>query len=167
MTHSFTLDAENYQIWLSRSQYGYRLHLDDEVFAPVSFSHLFEGSGTLAIASDSVPVKFAIDGDILHLHIRGRTHVLRYRDQLRTLACLDEQANHLVARAPMPGVVIAIKVSRGDVVSAGATLMLVESMKLEFVVRAPRGGVVERIHFAVGESFERDSALVTFSEEGR
>lgn len=167
MKHSFALDGENYELWLSPRQHGYRLHLDDEVFAPVSFSHELDGTGTLVIASDTVPVKFAIDGDMLYLHIRGRTYILRYRDQLRTLACLDEQASHLLARAPMPGVVIATKVSRGDVVSAGATLMLVESMKLEFVVRAPRGGVVERIHFGVGESFERDSALVTFSEEGR
>ncbi|WP_027524777.1 acetyl-CoA carboxylase biotin carboxyl carrier protein subunit [Bradyrhizobium sp. Ec3.3] len=167
MKHSFALDVENYELWLSPGQHGYRLHLDDEVFAPVSFSHELDGSGTLVIASDTIPVKFAIDGDRLYLHIRGRTYILRYRDQLRTLACLDDQASHLVARAPMPGVVIATKVSRGDVVSGGATLMLVESMKLEFVVRAPRGGVVERIHFGVGDSFERDSALVTFSEEGR
>ncbi|WP_445219944.1 acetyl-CoA carboxylase biotin carboxyl carrier protein subunit [Bradyrhizobium sp. Pa8] len=167
MKHSFALDVETYELWLSPGQHGYRLHLNDEVIAPVAFSHQLDGSGILAIAGDTVPVKFAIHGDMLHLHIRGRTHILRYRDQLRTLACSDEESNHLVARAPMPGVVIATRVSRGDVVSAGATLMLVESMKLEFVVRAPRSGVVERIHFKVGESFERDSALVTFSEEGR
>ncbi|MCP3396992.1 biotin/lipoyl-containing protein [Bradyrhizobium sp. CCGB20] len=167
MKHSFALGVENYELWLSPGQHGYRLHLKDEAISPVTFSHQRNGSGTLVIASDTVPVHFAIDGDIVHLHIRGRTHILTYRDQLRTLACPDEEPGHLVARAPMPGVVIATKVSRGDVVSADAILMLVESMKLEFVVRASRGGVVERVHFEVGESFERDCALVTISEVGR
>lgn len=166
MKHSFASGVENYELWLSPDQHGYRLHLDDEVIAPVAFSHQSDGSGILFVPSDAIPVNFAIDGDTLYLHIHGRTHILQYRDQLRTLAWPDEQASDLVARAPMPGVVVASKVSPGDVVSAGATLMLVESMKLEFAVRAPRDGVVERIHFHVGERFERDSALVTFSEEG-
>jgi acetyl/propionyl-CoA carboxylase alpha subunit len=165
--HCFELNVENYELWLSPGQSDYRLHLADEVIAPVALSHRFDGSGLLVIASETLPIRFAIDGDALHLHIRGRTHVLRYRDPLRELARSDEQASHLVTRAPMPGVVIATKVCQGDVVSAGATMMLVESMKLEFVVRAPRGGVVERIHFGVGESFERGVPLVTFSEERR
>ncbi|MGY8682100.1 biotin/lipoyl-containing protein [Bradyrhizobium sp. UFLA05-153] len=167
MKHSFSLDVENYELWLSPGQHGYRLHLDDEVIAPVTFSHQLDGRGLLVIPTDTIPVKFAIGGDTLYLHIRGRTHILQYRDQLRALAFSDAQADDLVARAPMPGVVVATEVSPGDVVSAGATLMLAESMKLEFVVRSPRDGTVECIHFKVGESFERDSALVTFSEKGR
>ncbi|WP_439373342.1 acetyl-CoA carboxylase biotin carboxyl carrier protein subunit [Bradyrhizobium sp. DASA03120] len=167
MKHCFELNVDNYELWLSPGQRDYRLHLGDEVIAPVALSHHFDGSGLLVIANESVPIRFATDGDTLHLHIFGRTHIMRYRDPLRELACLDEEASHLVARAPMPGVVIATKVCRGDVVCAGATLMVVESMKLEFVVRAPRGGVVERIHFGVGESFERGLALVTLSEERR
>ncbi|WFU80433.1 hypothetical protein QA645_39095 [Bradyrhizobium sp. CIAT3101] len=167
MKHCFGLNDENYELWLSPGQHDYRLHLGDEVIAPVALSDHLDGSAHLVIASEAVPVRFAIEGDTLHLHIRGRTHILRYRDPLRELGSSDEQASHLVARAPMPGVVIAIAVCHGDVVCAGATLMVVESMKLEVVVRAPRGGVIERIHFGVGESFERGVVLVTFSEEGR
>ncbi|KRQ09634.1 hypothetical protein AOQ71_20655 [Bradyrhizobium manausense] len=133
----------------------------------MAFSHHLGGSGILEIANETVPVRFAIDGDVLHLHVRGRTHILRYRDRLSEFDLSEVLASHDAARAPMPGVVVAINVSRGDAVSRGATLMLVESMKLEFVVRAPRGGVVDRVHFEVGQSFEQGAALVTFSDEGR
>ncbi|WP_439406331.1 acetyl-CoA carboxylase biotin carboxyl carrier protein subunit [Bradyrhizobium sp. DASA03076] len=167
MRHSFALKAESYELWLSPGQRDYRLHLGGEVIAPVAFSHHLGGSGILEIASETVPVRFAIDGDVLHLHVRGRTHILRYRDRLSEFDLSEVLASHDAARAPMPGVVVAINVSRGDAVSRGATLMLVESMKLEFVVRAPRGGVVDRVHFEVGQSFEQGAALVTFSDEGR
>ncbi|MCA6108020.1 acetyl-CoA carboxylase biotin carboxyl carrier protein subunit [Bradyrhizobium cenepequi] len=167
MKHSFEVDGVDYQLWLSPCQQGYRLHLRDKVIAPVAFSYQGDGCGVLTIAGESEPVKFAIDGDVIHVHIRGRTRILHYRDPLRTLACADNEEDHLVARAPMPGVVVKTSVSPGQLVSAGAALMTIESMKLETVIRSPQDGVVDRIHFSEGESFERDAVLVMLSKEGR
>nr|WP_249815601.1 MULTISPECIES: biotin/lipoyl-containing protein [unclassified Bradyrhizobium] len=67
----------------------------------------------------------------------------------------------------MPGVVVTIAVSPGQPVSAGAALMMIESMKLETIIRSSQDGVVGRIHFKEGESFERDAVLITLSKEGR
>ncbi|XIA67589.1 acetyl-CoA carboxylase biotin carboxyl carrier protein subunit [Bradyrhizobium sp. TZ2] len=167
MKHSFEVDGVNYHLWLSPCQQGYHLRLRDKVVAPVAFSHQGEGCGVLTIAGQSEPVRFAIDGEVIHVHIRGRTCILRYRDPLRTLASANQQASDLVARAPMPGVVVTTRVSLGQPVSAGMALMMIESMKLETVIRSPRDGVVDRIHFKEGESFERDAVLVTLLKEGR
>ncbi|RXG89124.1 acetyl-CoA carboxylase biotin carboxyl carrier protein subunit [Bradyrhizobium zhanjiangense] len=67
----------------------------------------------------------------------------------------------------MPGFVVAITVSSGQSVSAGMALMLIESMKLETIIRSPQDGIVHRIHVKEGESFEHDAVLVTLSKEGR
>nr|WP_249788103.1 acetyl-CoA carboxylase biotin carboxyl carrier protein subunit [Bradyrhizobium sp. NBAIM01] len=68
----------------------------------------------------------------------------------------------------MPGFVVAITASPGQSVSAGMALMLIESMKLETVIRSPQDGIVDRIHVKEGDSFEHEAVLVTLSkEEGR
>ncbi len=166
MHHSFEFDGEEHQIWLSPGSGGYRLRLHDRVIAPIAFSERDLGRGVLTIAGEEEPVRFAIDGETIHLHIRGQTRSLRYLDPLRTLASAGKDAGHLVARAPMPGVVVATRVSPGDAVSAGAALIVIESMKLETIIRSPQDGVVDQIHVKEGDSFERDAVLVTLSGGG-
>ncbi|MCK1516433.1 acetyl-CoA carboxylase biotin carboxyl carrier protein subunit [Bradyrhizobium sp. 190] len=167
MKHSFEVDGVDYQLSLSRCQQGYRLRLCNKVIAPVALSQQAEGCGVLTIAGESEPVRFAIDGEVIHVHIRGRTRILHYRDPLRTLACANNEADHLLTRAPMPGLVVTTSVSPGQSVSAGTALMKIESMKLETIIRSSRDGVIDRIHFNEGESFERGAVLVTLSDEGR
>ncbi|MGY3622241.1 acetyl-CoA carboxylase biotin carboxyl carrier protein subunit [Bradyrhizobium sp. USDA 10063] len=167
MKHSFEVDGVDYQLSLSRCQQGYRLRLRNKVIAPVAFFQQGEGRGVLTIAGESEPVRFAIDGEVIHVHTRGRTRILHYRDPLRTLACANDEADHLVARAPMPGLVVTTSVSPGQPVSAGMALMTIESMKLETVIHSPQDGVVDRIHFKEGEHFERGAVLVTLCAEGR
>lgn len=98
--------------------------------------------------------------------MRGLARSLRYSDPMRVLASERREANHLVARAPIPGTVVEIAISPGQSVSAGTVLMIIESMKLETTIRAPRDGVVSCIHFREGQSFERDAVLVSLLEEG-
>lgn len=165
MTHCFEVDGVEYQLWLSRCREDYRLCLHDRVIAPVAFSHRGDGCGVVMIAGESQPVRFAIDGETIHVHMNGETRSLHYRDPLRTLARSKQETSQAVARAPMPGVVIVTRVSPGQAVSVGTPLMTIESMKLETVILSPQDGIVERIHFKQGESFEQDAVLVTLLEE--
>ena len=52
-------------------------------------------------------------------------------------------------RAIIPGVVLSVAVAPGDAVTAGQQLLVVEAMKMQNELRAPRAGKVERV--AVGE----------------
>ena len=71
------------------------------------------------------------------------------------------------ARAPMPGSVVAVHVSDGSSVTAGAPLISIEAMKMEHPVLAPHDGTV-RLLVAVGDQVRRDQpvAYVT-TEENR
>jgi len=64
--------------------------------------------------------------------------------------------------APMPGKVLEVKVASGDQVKAGDALLVLEAMKMENVLRAPRDGVVERVDAVVGIAVEKGAALVTY-----
>ena len=62
-------------------------------------------------------------------------------------------------RAPMPGRVVAVRVQAGDTVSAGQELLVMEAMKMELALKAPRDGTVSELRAAVGEFVEADATL--------
>ncbi len=60
----------------------------------------------------------------------------------------------------IPGRVAAVTVAVGDAVTAGQTLLVVEAMKMQNELRAPRDGVVERVSVGVGETIDLGDLLV-------
>ena len=53
--------------------------------------------------------------------------------------------------APMPATVVAINTAPGQAVNEGDTLIVLEAMKMELPIKAPRSGVVKAVHCAKGE----------------
>jgi propionyl-CoA carboxylase alpha chain len=66
-------------------------------------------------------------------------------------------------RCPMPGLVITIAVTEGQEVKAGETLVVVEAMKMENVLRAERDGVVKTIKAKPGDSLAVDAVIMEFA----
>ena len=56
--------------------------------------------------------------------------------------------------SPMPGMLVRLSVSEGDVVKAGEELAVVEAMKMENRLTAEREGVVSKIFLEPGDSLE-------------
>jgi biotin carboxyl carrier protein len=65
-----------------------------------------------------------------------------------------------VVGAPMPGVIVKVSVSDGEVVKADQVLVVVESMKMENNIRARSEARVKRVHVKAGDSVNFGSALV-------
>ena len=62
--------------------------------------------------------------------------------------------------APMPGRVVVVKVAAGDAVTIGQELLVMEAMKMELSLKAPRDGVIAELRAAVGDFVEADAILV-------
>lgn len=67
--------------------------------------------------------------------------------------------------APMPGKVIALNVAAGDTVSKDDALVVMEAMKMEQTLSAPRDGIVAEIGAGVGELVTDGALLVRLEEE--
>ncbi|HEV2680721.1 MAG TPA: biotin carboxylase N-terminal domain-containing protein [Rhodanobacter sp.] len=65
--------------------------------------------------------------------------------------------------APMPGRIVLVKASPGDAVEQGQELLVMEAMKMELALKAPRAGTIESISATQGEFVEADAVLVRFS----
>lgn len=63
--------------------------------------------------------------------------------------------------APMPGKIIEVKVSVGQAVKAGDTLLILEAMKMQNEIAAPSDGTVKSISVSAGQSVKvRDQLVV-------
>ena len=63
-------------------------------------------------------------------------------------------------RAIIPGRVAAVRVTAGDAVEAGQTLLVVEAMKMQNELRAARSGTVERVDVGPGDTIDAGDVLV-------
>ncbi len=64
--------------------------------------------------------------------------------------------------APMPGRIVLVKANPGDTVAEGQELLVMEAMKMELALKAPRAGTIESISAAQGDFVEADAVLVRF-----
>lgn len=89
--------------------------------------------------------------------------VLDERAQLMALrsAGFPADSGEISIRSPMPGLVVDVPVSEGQEVAAGQTVIILESMKMQNELKAPRAGVVQRISVQAGQSVEQNKALIT------
>src|SRR6185312_1302945 len=65
--------------------------------------------------------------------------------------------------APMPGRIVLVKTKPGDSVEEGQELLVMEAMKMELALKAPRAGTIENVSAEQGDFVEADAVLVRFA----
>lgn len=66
--------------------------------------------------------------------------------------------------APMPGLILDIAVSPGQVVEENDTLLVLEAMKMENVITAPKSGTIAAVHGVKGQAVDKNFVLVEFEK---
>lgn len=98
--------------------------------------------------------------------LRGRLYPITVEDErekrLRSAAGGGvAEAGEFHLRAPMPGLVIAIPAEEGQSIRKGQVLLILESMKMQNELKAPRDGTVGRIRVKPGETVEQKQTLLS------
>lgn len=110
-----------------------------------------------------VEVRFLASRHGIHLLHGGESFFLSIAPGIRE----EEEAKGGEGRivASLPGKVVEILVQDGQRVEQGSSLVVLEAMKMELSIDAPRSSVVERVHVALGDSVAEDTVLITFAAE--
>lgn len=68
-------------------------------------------------------------------------------------------ASASAVKAPLPGVVVAVKAQVGQAVKAGEAVVVIEAMKMENEIVAPVAGTVKAIYVQKGATVQTDAPL--------
>ena len=88
----------------------------------------------------------------------------KYDDLLHSLG-MDNLAGSKVneIKAPMPGLVLDIRVNEGDQVKKGDPVLVLEAMKMENILKSPSDGTVKKINVKKGTAVEKNQVLISFA----
>jgi len=101
-------------------------------------------------------------GDSLYLQWKGDLHRVDLYDPLVAAEASHSHQGGLTA--PMNGSIVRVLVNPGQTVEAGTQLVVLEAMKMEHSIRAPKAGVIKALFCQEGEMVSEGSALVAFEE---
>jgi len=102
----------------------------------------------------------------LEVLLQGQLHIVEVEDE-RQRKLRESSGGPVVhsgefnLRAPMPGLIVAVPVVEGQAVTKGEDLVILESMKMQNELKAPRDGTVGRVRVRTGDRVEHHQVLVT------
>jgi biotin carboxyl carrier protein len=103
-------------------------------------------------------LKLKINGKIAEVEVKDQSDLL-----LATMGFSSSTGSKTEEiKAPMPGLIIDIKVFEGDQVKAGDPLMVLEAMKMENILKSPTDGKIAQILAKKGEIVEKNRVLIKF-----
>ncbi len=121
-------------------------------------------AGRFAMRLDGMreTVGMVLRGQVLAVHLRGKTWSLRLPEDEAAQAEEDAAGGRLVA--PIPGLVTQVLASSGQPVAKGDTLVVLEAMKTVFRLAARADATVARVACQPGDSVEEGQLLVAFED---
>jgi biotin carboxyl carrier protein len=94
----------------------------------------------------------------VHVEHEGTRRVARARREHRAA-----EGEDIIIRSPIPGLIFDVLAMKGQEVKKGDILVIVEAMKMENEIRAPRDATVKATFVAPGDAVDKGTPLVTLS----
>ncbi|MBX0291239.1 biotin/lipoyl-binding protein [Hymenobacter sp. HSC-4F20] len=113
----------------------------------------------VAIDYTAKTLALKLNGQRLELQAKDRFDLLL--DKLGMSNAAASKVNEL--KAPMPGLIVDIRVAPGQAVQKGDPLLVLEAMKMENILKAPGDGTVAAIKVSLRDNVTKGQVLVQFS----
>ncbi len=165
MEYQATIDKKTYRIQKDDAKFtidGKEIQWDLSRISNRQFHILVNN-----VSYNSEVVEIKREEKIVILKINGQIREVKLKDKFDLL--LDKMGLSEVntqqlskLKAPMPGLILDIKVSPGEQVAKGDQLLVLEAMKMENVIKSPGEGIVKAIIVRKGDSVEKNQILIEF-----
>ncbi len=112
-------------------------------------------------------VKIDRETKTVELKVNGYRYTIHLRDEvdllMEKMGMTASAANKVnTVKAPMPGLIIDMRVKPGDAVKAGDPLLILEAMKMENIIKAAGDGTVKLVKVKKGDSVEKGQVMIEF-----
>ena len=153
--------SEEIPIEVERQGNAYRVHFRDRWLVadvvnagPYLRSLRLEDGQQLSIVHDREgnTHEISLPDSTIHVEITDPLSLKRKKRE-------DEVGSGGVIRALMPGRIVGVMVKKGDSVRKGASLLVLEAMKMENDIQAPSDGVVDELFVEAGQTVESGAEL--------
>lgn len=118
----------------------------------------------------------SLEAELISIDRQSKTVQIKFGTKIRSLQLKDrfdlllEQmgmnntASHTLKeiKAPMPGLILDLKVKPGDEVKKGEVVLILEAMKMENILKSPGDGIVKAVKVSLNQSVEKNQVLIQF-----
>ncbi len=101
----------------------------------------------------------------LRMEVNGKVQTITVQNELALLLekmGIDKGSSQKIdnIKAPMPGLVLDIKVEAGAEINEGDALIVLEAMKMENILKSPGAGVIKEIKVNAGDAVDKGAVLI-------
>ncbi len=113
-------------------------------------------------------ISFNAEEKTMVINVNGNDYEISIKDKydllLQQLGITAKSASAVQSiKAPMPGLIINVVAKEGDEVKKGDTLLILEAMKMENVLKSPRDGVIKKVKAELKQTVEKNQVLIEFA----
>ncbi|WP_130620008.1 biotin carboxylase N-terminal domain-containing protein [Dyella amyloliquefaciens] len=159
---ALSLHGQRYEVEAYGHAGDYRLHHGEDS-AEVRGARRDNATLSARFNGESLRAPVRVDASRITVHdADGNRHTFERAPAFAWQSKESGGGNQVVA--PMPGRIVLVKASAGDAVEEGQELLVMEAMKMELALKAPRAGTIASIGAAQGDFVEADAVLVRFAD---
>ncbi len=109
-----------------------------------------------------------LENNSMTLAINGKEQIVLIKNEYHQLLDslgMSNSANKKIKeiKAPMPGLVLEVIAENKQNMDKGSTLLILEAMKMENIIKSPDEVIVKKIHVSPGDTVEKNQVLITFA----
>ncbi len=112
-------------------------------------------------------ISFDTESKTIEIRLNNKTATLQLKDRFDLLLekmGMNNTTTGIIKdiKAPMPGLILELKVKPGDEVKKGDVVLILEAMKMENIIKAPGDGLVKAVKVNLKQNVEKNQVLIQF-----
>jgi 3-methylcrotonyl-CoA carboxylase alpha subunit len=154
--------GKQYPVKVTRNGDGFEIEVGDKTFQ-VESKEPKPGFFSMTINGKVTKCTITSEGNQRHIFINGDVYRFNKVEAGARPASFDALPSAITS--PISGKVTAVGAADNDTVKAGQVLITIEAMKMEYQIKAPYDGKVEKVNFKVGDQVDIGVLLVQMEKK--
>ena len=161
MFYSFWLDGKEFKMNIrDMSRGALQVDMNDRSY-DLQMEQLSDHEFLLNIGGRIYDAIITANTHSYSVYLNGKSYRLDKKSAAQILGVSSARQTKRDVKTSMPGKIVRVLAEEGAEVEEGQAVMILEAMKMQNEIKAPKAGILTRIHPAAGDSVEAGAVLFT------